>query len=178
MRVPVYFKQCQSVREAEDFILQFCKTNSVSKSDMVLWRTCRLVGLVGDIIRICPSHGFDTKVCFYDTEEKDYEMGVWSDRIRLFKENKREVLRMTIDEVAQRYFRRRGIPDYKSELSRRAPGTAWDAPAFFAEHGIESFECMYDCEQYMRKVLLSDRIFDVLKADDVIFHKASREVIV
>lgn len=170
MRVPVYFKQCRTVQEA-GLIAFKLRSEGFSDNNIIVWPEHQLVGVIEDTVRVKFSGLIDTKVCFYDQDEKDYELGAWSDKIRLFERTKKEVLQMTFNQVAEEYFKRNGIADAAGALADRVEESGWPAPRFFIERGINSFECMFDCENHMRKVLVSELIFDSLDAKHKIFRK-------
>lgn len=175
MRVPVFFRQCGSPWDAVEFMYKCAYNGLCRPDDMLFWKEHLLVGLAGDSVRVKPSHGFDTKVVFYGDKEPDYEPGAWSDRISLFAEMKDRVSGMTFDQVAEHYFAGHGITCWRTALEDRTHCCGWDIPSFFVERGITSFECMYDCEQYMRKVVISEMIFNGLDVENTIFHGAERK---
>lgn len=168
MRIPVWFMQCGSVQEAR-LAARTLENDHIPGMDILCWEEYQLVGIRGSMAHTCHPGRFQAKVCFYDGHEKDYELGAWNDAIRLFHQIKSTVCGMPSVQVAAEYFAHYGIMDADAALNERTDGYGWPIPVFFTSRGITSFECMYDCENHMRKVVVSERIFDALDADNMIF---------
>lgn len=180
MRIPMFLKQFDTPLEMNLFAHGFCESHGLLRKDIVLWEQHLIFGVNGDMTHVGIQDGFDTKVVLYsflDGRDNDYELKAWSDKVRLFSMVKELVLLKPFYQVAGEYLRRRGVDDVKAALE----GTGFynerfHTPKCFVDRGIDCFESMCDFESYIRKCVVSDRIFDALDVENTIFRRFGRSV--